>query len=70
MKFAVQPFRVMAVPGLDPGTDPAGANAKRSFNGAPAQAGVQRLSRTLAVESLDPRFRGDDKARGGRGGSP
>jgi len=68
--FAAPPFRVMAVPGLDPGIDPVDANSERSFNVTPAQAGVQRLSRTLAVESLDPRFRGDDKASGGRGGSP
>jgi hypothetical protein len=39
-----------------------GAKLGRSFNVTPAKAGVQRLSRTLAVESLDPRFRGDDKA--------
>jgi len=41
-----------------------GANFMRSFNVTPAKAGVQRLSRALAVESLVPRFRGDDKASG------
>jgi hypothetical protein len=46
------------------GLVPIGANLERSFNVTPAKAGVQRLSRTLAVESLDPRFRGDDKASG------
>ena len=50
---------VMPVPGLDP----IGAKLERSLNVTPAKAGVQRLSRTLAVESLDPRFRGDDKTK-------
>ena len=64
MTFAALPFRVMA------GLDPAGANSERSFNVTPAQAGVQRLSRTPAVESLDPRECGDDKSGGGRGAPP
>jgi hypothetical protein len=45
-------------------SSPVGANLTRSFNVTPAKAGVQRLSKTLAAESLDPRFRGDDKASG------
>ena len=40
-----------------------GANAERPFADAPAKAGVQRLSKTLAVESLDSRVRGDDTAQ-------
>ena len=46
------------------GLDPIGANLERSFTVTPAKAGGQRLSRTLAAERLDPRFRGDDKANG------
>jgi len=44
------------------GFDLIGANLGRFFNVTPAKAGVQRLSKTRAVERLDPRFRGDDKA--------
>ena len=66
MRSATPLFRVIAVPGLDPGIGHAGANSERSFNVTPAKAGVQRLSGTPAAESLDPRFRGDDTASGGR----
>jgi hypothetical protein len=34
--------------------------SRPSSNVTPAKAGVQRLSRTQAVERLDPRLRGDD----------
>ena len=45
-------------------SSPVGANLTRSFNVTPAKAGVQRPSRAQAAGRLDPRFRGDDKARG------
>jgi hypothetical protein len=47
---------------LDRTTGSVGVRLKRLFNVTPAKAGVQRLSRTMPVERLDPRFRGDDRA--------
>ena len=57
MRFAAPASHVTA------GVGSVGSILARSFAVTPAEAGVQRLSRTLAVESLDPRFRGDDKGR-------
>jgi hypothetical protein len=43
-------------------SSPIGADLVRSFDVAPAKAGVPRPSKTQAAERLVPRFRRDDKA--------